>query len=159
MAVFADALFCTWNFILSTFLSTYSFHSVIHLCKVLSKPSIFTFMNLPTVRSSLMWDVAWCGFVVGNHLSTCALRHPRRARTIDCNIEEAWNLACYVHVLIHIILCSLFFDILSIHLYIRTTTGSSFMFSDITVPIFFIFTQNNLYLLGMRLKIKRRWQG
>jgi hypothetical protein len=106
-----------------------------------------------------MWGVAWYGFVAGNHLSTYTLQHPRRAKTIDCNIAEAWNLACYVHALIHIILCSLFFDMLSIHLYIGTTTGSNFMFSDITVPIFFIFTQNNLYLLGMRLKIKRRGQS
>jgi hypothetical protein len=135
VAVFANATFCMYNFILSTFLSTYTFHFVIHLCKVLSKPSTFTLMNLPTVRSSFMWGVARYGFVAGNHLSTYTLQHPRRAKTIDCNIAEAWNLACYVHVLIHRILCSLFFHMLSIHLYIGTT-GSSFMFSDITVPIF-----------------------
>jgi hypothetical protein len=136
MAVFANALFCMYNLILSTFLSTYTFHFVIHVCKVLSKPSTFTLMNLPTVRSSFMLGVARYGFVAGNHLSTYTLQHPRRAKTIHCNIAETWNVACYVHVLIHIILCSLFFYMLTIHLYIGTTTGTSLMFSDITVPIF-----------------------
>jgi len=89
-------------------------------------------------------------FTLDQH-STC-FGQSFRPKRVECwsKIKYIWDivhlggfaidtLACYVHMLVHLILWFLFLDMSSAHLYVETTTGSSLMFSVITVPIFFFF--------------------
>lgn len=127
-----------WNFILGTFLSTHAFYFVIHLMQIIVNAfhlQLYEFSNTLWSDFSLLWDIAWYRLVVANHLLSHTLQRARLAKTIVCTLAEAWNLACYAHMLIRIIFWFSFFDVSS-HLCIETTSGSSFMFCVITVTFY-----------------------